>query len=201
MAVAGSLKLTLFLSDIRSRNNSADSPLILHGQFPSNLTAAIQVGKIKCLFISTDLHYRIRRSIDNHRSCIDFFLTKFLDDFCSTGTLISNHTLATSLFQFIDQFFRKTCFCKSNKRLLCIDSHHFPVACHCILSIAGLPNSHIAANRIFHAFHRTTLMQIQHSKFLKIWNIQSSHLIQDMSERIHTLIAKFLRIRHCSNPQ
>ena len=72
---------------------------------------------------------------------------------------------------------------------------------HCILSIAGLPNSHIAANRIFHAFHRTTLMQIQHSKFLKIWNIQSSHLIQDMSERIHTLIAKFLRIRHCSNPQ
>ena len=54
----------------------------------------IIVGKIKCLFISTDLHYRIRRSIDNHRSCIDFFLTKFLDDFCSTGTLIANHTHA-----------------------------------------------------------------------------------------------------------
>ena len=70
---------------------------------------------------------------------------------------------------------------------------------HGIFAVAGLTNPHITANRLLYTFHRTTLMQIQHPKFLKIRNIQSSHLIQNMSKCIYTLITKFLRIRHCTD--
>ncbi len=199
MTVTGSLELAFFLSDIRSGNNSADSPLIFHGQFSGDLTAAIQICKIKSLLISTDLQYRVSRSIDDHRSCIDFFLTKFLDDLCTAGTLISNDTLATSLLQLIDQFFWKSCFCKSDKWFLCVNSHHLPMSSHGILAIAGLADSHIAAQWLLYTFHISTFMQIQHSKFLKIWNIQFSHLIQDMSKSIHTFVTKFFRIRHCAD--
>ena len=197
MAVAGSFKLTLFLSHIRPCNNSSNSPLVFHGQFSGNLTAAIQICKIKRLLISADLHYGIRRRVNDHGSCIDLFLTKLFNDFRTAGTLVSDHTLTASFLQLLDQFLWKSCLRKSNKRLFCIDPHHFPVSGHGILAIAGFRDPHITPHRFLHAFHPAAFMQVQHSQLLKIGNIQSSHLIQDMSKCIHTFVTKFLRIRHC----
>ena len=199
MAIAGSFKLALFLSNIWSCNDSADPPLIFHSQFPGNFTAAIQIGKIKRLFISTDLQYRICRCVNDHSTCIDFFFPKFFNNFCTTGTLITNHTLAASLLQFLDQFLWKSCLCKSNKRFLRINSHHFPMTGHRIFSITGLTDSHVTTDWFLYTFHHAAFMQVQHSKFLKIWDIQSPHSIQDMSKCIHTFVTKFLRIRHCTD--
>ena len=72
---------------------------------------------------------------------------------------------------------------------------------HCIFAITVLGNFHVAPQRLLYAFHLSAFVQIQHSKFLKIWNIQSSHLIQNMSKCISTFIAKFLSIRHRTNSQ
>ena len=199
MTVAGSLKFPFFLSDIRSCNDSSNSPLIFKCQFSGNLTAAIQIGKIKCFLISTNLQYRVSRGIYDHRTCIDFLFTKFFNDLCSTCTLISNDTFAASFLKFIDQFLGKSGFCKGFKWFLCIDSHHFPMSGHRILAIASFRNPHITSQRFLYAFHSAAFMQIQHSKLLKIRNIQFSHFIQDMTKGIHTFITKFFRIRHRSD--
>ena len=199
MTVAGSLEFPFFLSDIRSCNDSSNSPLILKCQFSGNLTTAIQIGKIKRFLISTDLQYRVGRSIYDHCSCIDFFFTQFFDDLCSTCTLISNDALTAPFLKLINQFLRKSGFCKGFKWFLCIDSHHFPMSGHRILAIASFRNPHITSQRFLYAFHSASFMQIQHSKLLKIRNIQFSHFIQDMTKSIHTVITKFFRIRHRSD--
>ena len=176
-AVAGSFKFTFFLSYIRSCNDSSHAPFILHRDLSCDLTTPVQICQIKCLFISTNLQYRIRRGIDNHCTCFNFFFPKFFNDLCSALTTVSNHFFPTTFFQFCDQFRWKSMFGKGFKWFFCINSHHFPVSGHRIFSVTRLFQPGNFSNRILDSIHLSSGMQIQHTKLLKIWNLQCSHSV------------------------
>ena len=110
MTVAGSLKFTFLLSHIRSGNHSANFPLILHGDFSRNLTAAIKFLQTKGLLIAANLQHRICRCIHDHVSCRNFFLRKLLQNLRSACTFIADHFSSGSSFQLLDQLWRKSVF-------------------------------------------------------------------------------------------
>ena len=91
---------------------------------------------------------------------MDFFLPKFFNDLRSAGALVSNHALAAALLQLRDQLRRKAGVCESLKRLLCLNSHHFPMTSHCILAIAGFAYAHVTSNRLLHTLHISCRMKI-----------------------------------------
>ena len=97
MAVARALKLTAFLSDIRSCDHASHAPLITHRQFSRDLAIMIQIIQSHRLLIATDLQYRIRRGIDDHFSFIDLLLAKLIEDHGSAGCFVSNDFSATAL--------------------------------------------------------------------------------------------------------
>ena len=78
MAVAGALEFALFLSYIWSGDDAANLPLILHGQLPGDLTAAIKFIKAKCLLIAADLKHRVCRGVHDHMAGCDFLFTKLV---------------------------------------------------------------------------------------------------------------------------
>ena len=167
-AVAGSFKFTLFLSYIRSCNDSSHAPFILHRDLSCDLTTPVQICQIKCLFISTNLQYRIRRGIDNHCTCFNFFFPKFFNDLCSALTTVSNHFFPATFFQFCNQFRWKSMFGKGFKWFFCFDSHHLPVSGHGIFAEALFPQFSIVAKSIFHRSHLLKRGQVRHAKLPKI---------------------------------
>ena len=190
MTVAGTFKFAFFLSNIRSCNDSSNSPFVLQCNLSGDLAAAIQILKIKCFLVSTDLKYGIRRCIDDHCTCIDLFFAKFLNDLSTAGTLISNYTFTTAFLKFRDQFWRESCVCKGFKWFFCLDSHHLPVSGHSILTVAGFTQTSIASDRIFHACHISGRMEIQHSEFCEIWDIKRTHFLKNMSKSVYSGVTK-----------
>ncbi len=68
-------------------------PFIFHCNFPGDLTAPVQFLQAKCLLVSRNLQYGIRRRIDNHMPGGNLFFSKFIQNPGTAGAFISdNHT-------------------------------------------------------------------------------------------------------------
>ena len=160
MTVAGALKLAFLFTHIGSCNDAAYPPLILHGDLTGNLTAAIQVLKVKGLLISAYLKDRVCGGVDDHGACVDFFFAQLFNNLRAACAFVSNYALAAALLKLCDQFRRKSVICKGDKGFGCSDSHHFPVPGHSVLAVAGFCNAHVAAHRMLHACHISGRMQI-----------------------------------------
>ena len=198
MSVTCTLELTFFLSNIRSCNNTSDFPLIFHRNITCDLTAAVKLIQSECLLISTDLQYRICRCIDDHMTCCNLFFCKFIKNLRATGTLVSDYLMSCSLFQFVNQFLRKSRLCKCLKWLRDMKSHHLPVSGHRILSGTCFFQERIVSHRSFYRCHLFEWMQIGDSKFLKIRNMKFIHRLRNMSHCICSCISILCSIRHCS---
>ena len=59
----------------------------------------------------------------------------------------------------------------------------------------------ITSHRFCSFFHVSSTVEIQHSQLLQVWDLQGSHLIQDMSKSIYPYISELFRIRHSSDTQ
>ena len=160
MSITCTFEFSFFLTDIWSGNDTSDTPFILHRDFSGDFTAAVQIFQIKRFFISADLQYRICRSINDHGSCIDFFFSKFINNRCSAGALVTDYFFAASFFQFCNQFRWESCICEGNERLFCFDTHHLPMTGHRILSIAHFSKTTISSQRFFNRLHISCRMQI-----------------------------------------
>ena len=198
MSVTCTLELTFFLSNIRSCNNTSDFPLIFHRNITCDLTAAVKLIQSECLLISTDLQYRICRCIDDHMTCCNLFFCKFIKNLRATGTLVSDYLMSCSLFQFVNQFLRKSRLCKCLKWLRDMKSHHLPVSGHRILSGTCFFQERIVSHRSFYRCHLFQWMQIGDSKFLKIRNMKFIHRLRNMSHCVCSCIPILCSIRHCS---
>ena len=149
--------------------------------------------------MAANLQYRISRGVNNHRTSTQFLFSQFIQDLGTAGTLISNHTFSTTLFQCRDQFRRKSGICKSAKRCFHLESHHLPVSRHGIFAAACLCQSRKSTTwrgvRL-HSFYR---VQIKQSQSCQVRNMQRSYRLTDMSKCIHTNITKRRGIRHSAN--
>ena len=149
MAVAGAHELSLFLSHIRPRNDTAHAPFFLHGDLPGDLAAPVKLLQAEGLLVAADLQHRVRRCIYDHVAGGDLFFCQLIQDLCTAGALISNDRPAGPFLQFFYKLRRKSRICKGLKGLGGMNAHHFPVAGHGVLSVAHLPHDHTVAQRLF----------------------------------------------------
>src|SRR5699024_4574622 len=108
MAIAGAPEFSFFLSHIRAGNDPSHTPLILHGNLPGDLTAAVQLIQAESLFVAADLQDRIRGRIYDHMSCGDLFLSQLIQDLCSAGAFVAYYLMSGLFFQLPDQFRRES---------------------------------------------------------------------------------------------
>lgn len=76
--------------------------------------------------------------------------------------------------------------------VFCFDSHHLPVSGHGIFSIASFTQMRISPLGILNTRHFSCRMKIQHSQFSKIWDLQRTHFLKNMSKSIHPDVTKFM---------
>ena len=199
--IAGADEFTLFSPHIRSGDHTPNTPLILHSQFSGNLTTAVEIHQVEGLLIAADLHDRVCRGVHDHGSGLDLLLTQFFDNGRAAGALVANDPLPAALFQFPDQFLREAGLRKCVEWLFGQNAHHFPMAGHGILAVAGLSKSRISGQRSLHRLYIPCRMEIQHSQLLQIRDIQCPHPVKNMTEGIHIHISEPCGVGHCPNSQ
>ena len=131
----------------------------------------------------------------------NFLLTKFIQNLCAAGALIADHLMPGSSFQLRDQFRRKSCLSERDKRLFCLQAHHLPVACHGVLSPAGLIEFCVICQRMFYRFYSLQRVKIGNSQLLHIGNRKSLHMRGNVPKSICPCITKLLRIHGTAHPQ
>ena len=192
VTVCGADELSFFLSDVRSCNDTADFPLVFHGQLTGNLAVMIQRLQSHRLLVAADLQYGIRRGIDDQFSVFDLALCQLIEDLRSARRLITDDLSAGSFFQLVDQFFRKSVVGERNERLCRVNSHHLPVAGHGVFSVARL----VQSSGVTLCLILCHTAEISHAEAAQVRDFKASLTLPDVAEGIDTDIPKLLRIRH-----
>ena len=150
-------KLTLLPAGVGACNYAADTPLWLHGQVTRDFAVPVKRLKAHRLFVSADLHDRVRGGVNDQVPLFDFLLRKLIQNRRSAGCLVADDMTARSLLQRLNQLLRETCFGEGDEGLLRIDSHHLPVPGHRVFAVRALLHGHEVTHRILNrsdALHR-----------------------------------------------
>ncbi len=136
VAVAGAHKRTFFLSDIGSCDDAPDLPFVAQCQLSGDFAAVVELFQTESFLIPANLQDGICGGVDDHVPCGDLLLRKLVKDFCAAGALVANDNTPGPRGQFVEEFLGKSRFSKSLERFRNVQSHHFPVTCHRVLSSA-----------------------------------------------------------------
>ena len=138
MTVGGPDKFTAVLPDIGPGDDASDSPLVPHGDLTGILTDIVEILKTERFLVPADLKDRIGGSVYDHLVIVDFILRILVkNDRTAAGRVADDFTSALFLEQ-LYEFRRKSGIRKCDEGLRRMDTHHLPVACHCIFAVALL---------------------------------------------------------------